>query len=85
MPEVTWQLDDQEEQSSEWEGSLSNETTYYLGSDQEFIWKLMNSDTLKARVLGRRGVVTATFQLKGLSEILGPYRDSCNWVGFEIA
>ena len=83
--EVTWCLDGQEVQTSNWGSSTSGEATFFPGSDQEFIWQLMNADKLVARVFAERGFITATFQLEGLSEILRPHRDSCDWVGFDTA
>ena len=43
----------------------------------------MNADKLVARVFGQTGMQTDTFILEGLSEALRPYKDDCDWVGFE--
>lgn len=81
--EVFWRLDDQEAQSSSWGLSTDKDATFYPGDVQPFIWELLNADKLVARVLGQTGLQTDTFSLTGLSEALRPYKDDCDWVGFE--
>ncbi len=81
--EVFWRLDDQEAQSSSWGLSTDKDATFYPDDVQAFIWELLTADKLVARVLGQTGLQTDTFTLTGLSEALRPYRDDCDWVGFE--
>ena len=78
-----WRLDDQEAQSSSWTLSPDKDATFYPGDVQAFVWELMNAEKLVARVLGQTGIQTETFTLGGLSEALRPYKDDCDWVGFE--
>ncbi len=80
-PEVTWRLDDGRIMIVRWYRSSTEVATFYQGDVKRFIWRLMNSDELSARIITDL-ILTATFELEGLAEALRPYKDSCDWVGF---
>ena len=54
---------------------------FYDGDVKDFIWNLMVSDRLAVRTLAD-AILTATFELEGLAEVLRPYEETCDWVGF---
>ena len=82
-PSITWRIDDQEVEEFEWILSTTSRAMFYPGFNQQAIWRLMNASKVVARITTRgRETLTATFSIKGLSEILRPYRDDCDWVGF---
>ena len=80
-PEVTWRFDSGEVLTEPWNLSTSGESTFYAGDAQDFIWSLMVSDRLVVRTTANR-IFTATFELEGLAEVLRPYEETCDWVGF---
>lgn len=82
QPEVTWRLDEERVVSTVWNRSSNGTATFYNRDNvQNFIWRLMNSNKLVARIFADR-ILTATFELEGLATVLSPYKDSCDWVGF---
>ena len=63
-----------------WLLSTDNKSTFYRGSDIDFIQALMQDDRLVAQITPyNESPVTATFDLRGLSEAIKPLRETCQW------
>ncbi len=67
--------------TSTWRLSSSGLATFYEDDLQDFIWSLMVSDRLVVRTFSDL-ILTTTFELEGLAEVLRPYKETCDWVGF---
>jgi len=79
---VTYRVDKEAAQTRTWSVSTDHKSVglWYGGSSIPFINRLIGKETLLVRVTPYgENPVTATFNIQGLEEKIGPLREACNW------
>lgn len=73
-------IDKQKAINREWSISTNTKAVFYDGNVIDFIRKLQNGNQLFAQITPySESPVSTTFNLKGLSEVIKPLQESCNW------
>ena len=73
-------LDSEEATTATWLISTNNQSVFVRGSDIEYAKTLLQHSKLLAQITpyGENSVM-ATFDLQGLSSVIGPLREACSW------
>lgn len=73
-------IDKQKAIKREWSISTNTKAVFYDGNVIDFIRKLQNGNQLFAQITPYgESPVSTTFNLNGLSEVIKPLQESCNW------
>ncbi|EEY3892971.1 TPA: type VI secretion protein [Escherichia coli] len=77
---MTHRIDKQKAINREWYIATNTRAVFYSGDVIDFIRKLQNGNQLFAQVTPyREDPVSTTFNLNGLSDVIKPLQESCNW------
>ncbi len=77
---VTWRAGTQPAVTEEWSTSTDKKATFYPHNAVKMIRTLMNVSTLVVQVTPYlEGPRTAEFDLRGLSDVIGPLKTACGW------
>lgn len=77
---MLYRLDKQKAVEKEWSISTDTKAVFYKGSDIGFIKSLAKADKMFTRITPyNEAPVSATFDLKGLSDAMKPLQKACGW------
>lgn len=83
-PTVTYRIGDDPAQTEVWHKSVAGRATFYPGDALLFIEKLIQANTLAARIKSNSGEkITAIFNMNGLQDVVEPIRSRCLSDGLE--